>query len=318
MNKHSADNRPRVIARYNGQKPGALLIVIGGIHGNEKAGIKAIKLVKKMLDVEPVTNPDFCYQGNFVGLIGNITAGRENQRFVDHDLNRLWTPTNIRLALANKFENNSTHELKELRGLLITILEQIERYQPEEVIVLDLHTTSSDGGIFTIPSSSIKSEIIATGLHAPIIKGIIDEVEGTTLHYFNDLDVNGAEITALTFEAGQHFDPLSVNRCIAAILGCMRSIESVLPSDIENIHDQILIKYSKPLPKKCKLLYKHEIKEHDRFKMEDGYDNFQVIKKGQILAQDKNGPIYALTSGRILMPLYQDKGEDGFFIIEDL
>ena len=50
--------------------------------------------------------------------------------------------------------------------------------------------------------------------------------------------------------------------------------------------------------------------------MNEGYLNFQEVKKGEHLANDKNGPIYASEDSLILMPLYQKKGEDGFFLVK--
>jgi hypothetical protein len=38
------------------------------------------------------------------------------------------------------------------------------------------------------------------------------------------------------------------------------------------------------------------------------------VKQGQVLANDRRGPINSPESGLILMPLYQKKGDDGFFI----
>jgi succinylglutamate desuccinylase len=49
-----------------------------------------------------------------------------------------------------------------------------------------------------------------------------------------------------------------------------------------------------------------------------GFTNFQIIQEGQLLAKDKNGSIFSPMSGYLLMPLYQAKGEDGFFIAEEL
>jgi succinylglutamate desuccinylase len=48
--------------------------------------------------------------------------------------------------------------------------------------------------------------------------------------------------------------------------------------------------------------------------MNTGFENFDPVKKGQVLAVDKNGPIRAVESGLILMPLYQKLGDDGFFL----
>ena len=51
--------------------------------------------------------------------------------------------------------------------------------------------------------------------------------------------------------------------------------------------------------------------------MNPGYSNFQMVKKGDLLAEDKNGEIRAPNSGILLMPLYQKQGQEGFYIIED-
>ena len=64
------------------------------------------------------------------------------------------------------------------------------------------------------------------------------------------------------------------------------------------------------------LLYVHPIAADDDFVMHPGFKNFQPIAKGELLASDKNGEIKAKQDGRILMPLYQKQGEDGFFLIQ--
>jgi len=43
----------RIIGRYDGSEKGPMLVCIGAMHGNEPAGVRAIELVLKMLDVEP-------------------------------------------------------------------------------------------------------------------------------------------------------------------------------------------------------------------------------------------------------------------------
>lgn len=60
----------------------------------------------------------------------------------------------------------------------------------------------------------------------------------------------------------------------------------------------------------------HAIKKGDNFVMQPGYKNFQPVKKGEILATDKNGAISAQEDGLILMPLYQKQGNDGFFLVK--
>ena len=84
---------------------------------------------------------------------------------------------------------------------------------------------------------------------------------------------------------------------------------------MENIHDEVLKLFSERLPKISKLLYRHEIVDGDGFKMHKGFKNFDYVEKNTLLAEDHSGPIYAKESGRLLMPLYQDQGSEGFFII---
>jgi succinylglutamate desuccinylase len=52
--------------------------------------------------------------------------------------------------------------------------------------------------------------------------------------------------------------------------------------------------------------------------MEPGFVNFQPVDRGQLLARDGRGEIRAGESGRILMPLYQSQGRDGFFLVREV
>ncbi|HMZ25651.1 MAG TPA: succinylglutamate desuccinylase/aspartoacylase family protein, partial [Saprospiraceae bacterium] len=85
----------RVIGRYDEGVKGPLVICIGGIHGNEKAGLKAIDLMLKMLEVEHITNTNFEFKGRFLGVSGHLAAIRQNQRYIEKDLNRLWLKDKI-------------------------------------------------------------------------------------------------------------------------------------------------------------------------------------------------------------------------------
>ena len=60
--------------------------------------------------------------------------------------------------------------------------------------------------------------------------------------------------------------------------------------------------------------HREAVAPEDEFVMNPGFENFDRIKRGQVLAKNKLGVIKAIESGLILMPLYQKLGEDGFFI----
>jgi succinylglutamate desuccinylase len=303
----------RIVGSYTGQEKGPLLICLGGTHGNEPAGIQALDILFKLLELEPESNPAFRFAGRIIGLKGNLRAIEKGVRFLEKDLNRLWTPENVQRILKAPLHALQAEDL-EVRELHDLISMEIETYQPDRVILLDLHTTTAYGGIFSIATDDPESVRIAIELHAPVMKGFLEGIRGTTLHYFNEQNL-GVPTVAVCFESGQHQETLSVNRAIAAIINCMRTVGCVRAEDVENRHDALLIEYSRGLPKVSELVFTHTIQPGDRFRMVPGYQNFQEIKEGEILAHDKNGPVKASEDSLLLMPLYQKQGDDGFFLI---
>ncbi len=308
--------KERIIGSYMGHQKGPLLIVFGAMHGNEPAGVKALETMFKMLEVEPITNPDFEFCGKLVGLVGNVRAREKGVRYINRDLNRQWTEQNIARIQSSPLAELDEEDL-EIKELLEEIHHQIKTYQPEKLVFLDLHTTTAFGGIFSIPQENEESLRIAIELHAPVIQGLLKGINGTTLHYFTNENFE-PDTVAVTFESGQHNEELSINRAIAALTNCMRTIGCVQESHVENRHDSILMEYSKGLPKIAKLITIHSIQPDDQFQMVPNYKNFQYVKKGEVLAFDKNGKIEAVDDGLILMPLYQKQGDDGFFLIKTL
>ncbi|MFT5164781.1 MAG: succinylglutamate desuccinylase [Saprospiraceae bacterium] len=306
----------RVIGRYTGEKKGPLLIVFGAMHGNEPAGVEALKIMFNMLTVEPITNPQFKFRGRILGLIGNTRAEQIKERFIVKDLNRQWTKENVTRIKTAPEEMLDSEDL-EIKEILDLLEKEIASFQPTKIVVLDLHTTTAYGGIFSITTDEEESIRIALELHAPVVKGMLKGIRGTTLHYFNK-DNFKVDTVAVCFESGQHNEELSANRAIAAITNCMRTIGCVEAKHIENQHDSLLIEHSKNLPKMSELIEIHSIKSGDNFEMLPNYRNFQRIQKGECLAKNKNGKICAPTDSLILMPLYQKQGDDGFFLIKTM
>lgn len=317
--------RGHIIGAYEGEAKGPLIICLAGMHGNEPAGVEALKIIFQLLEKEPISNPAFDYKGKIIGLLGNTAAFQEQKRFMVKDLNRQWSKENIK-RLSKFHAEDLLFENRELREILDILAEQIISYQPTQIVLLDLHTTSAGGGIFSVATDDPESIRVALELHAPVITGMLRGIKGTTLHFFTKDRIadllpelpNPPEVTGVAFEAGQHNDPLSVNRCIAAIINCMRSTGSVNASDVENRHDKLLQDYSKDLPKIATLIKVHSIGLLDEFKMQPGYKNFQPVKKNELLANDRHGPIRAPENGLVLMPLYQPQGSDGFFLIKPI
>jgi succinylglutamate desuccinylase len=284
------------------------------MHGNEPAGIRALKTVFELLEREQEIRPEFRFHGRLVGLVGNMAACQRGVRFIGKDLNRQWDPAHVDALRSRPAGVSLEPEDTELLDLLSEIEREMDSMPESPVVLLDLHTTSASGGIFAVATDDPESLRIAKGLHVPVITGMLRGLRGTTLHFFSRRRF-GRPLASAAFEAGQHGDPLSVNRTISAVINCMRSIGNVRPEDVETRHDELLRRYARALPTVAELVYSHRIAPGDAFVMQPGYRNFQAVEAGEWLATDRNGPVRAPAAGLVLMPLYQPQGCDGFFLV---
>ena len=309
-------NLSRKIGERVYDQKGPLLLVICQIHGNEPAGSYAMERLFKMIDQEWELNPDFQFRGKLVGLRGNLAAIQHRRRYMEHDLNRMWKKE-ILDAIDRGESLPWPIEVAECMALNEAIRTEIATYEPAELILLDLHTTTAKGGIFTIPTKDPRSQLLAQFLHAPIVHGLAEGLEGTLAAYAST-DPWGMSTYSLIFEAGQHDDPISIEHSISALVHTLRGLGMVDEKDVEHFHAERLNAGSNGLPKETRLLYRHRIQEEDNFHMLPGFSNFMEIEKGQLLAYDKEGPITAPHDSLMLMPLYQNQGEDGFFLLEEV
>ena len=78
-----------------------------------------------------------------------------------------------------------------------------------------------------------------------------------------------------------------------------------------------LVAATNGLPPVLELRYRHPVTPDDAFEMLPGFRSFQPIVSGQVLARDRNGDVQSPEGGRLLLPLYQAQGEDGFFLVRE-
>ena len=292
----------RILGRAEGVKKSPTVIAIGGIHGNERAGINALLKVFKTLDDENIP-----LKGNFYGIAGNINAISENIRFKNVDLNRIWTKKEI---LKLYLENDLEIESKEQHEIYI-VIKDILKKEKGPFYFLDLHTTSADTQPFITISDSLNNRKYSSNFSIPTILGIEEYLDGPLLTYINEFGH-----IALGFEAGQHDSEVSVDNCVAFLWLALVAAKCV---DKKDVKKYTFYKNSLSLFNEnqdfYKIDYKYTIKPFENFKMVKGYSNFQEIVKHELLAYSNESEIDAIQKGKIFMPLYQKKGDDGFFII---
>ena len=64
--------------------PGPHVVIVGGTHGNEPGGVKAIVELHRAFESGKVS----LNQGKISFLLGNPNAYEKDVRYIDHDLNR--------------------------------------------------------------------------------------------------------------------------------------------------------------------------------------------------------------------------------------
>ena len=303
----------RIIGHYRGREAGPLVVAIGGIHGNEPAGVHALERLFDLLAEEPLINPGFTFRGELLALRGNVAALAAGVRYVDTDLNRIWRP------LRGGEGERTNSEDRELYEIITAVELAVEEAPLSELVLLDLHTTTADGGIFAVTGDDAASLSLAAELVVPVIKGMTAGVRGTTLQYFRGGHFTDLPVRAISFEAGGHDDPVSVDRALAATVNLLRALGCVREEDVSTYHDELLRKSTARLPKLTELAYVHRIRPDggDGFRMRPGYRNFQAVRGGEVVADDHDGPVTVPTAGYLLMPLYQRQGDEGFFVVRD-
>lgn len=293
----------RIIGRYRGTRPGPLVICVGGMHGNEPAGVVACRRVLAALEGR---RPAF--RGEWLALAGNIPALYRQRRFVDEDLNRIWLADRIRKRAAG-FLRNSV-EAREQDELLSEIEAALARGGAGTYFV-DLHTTSAMGSSFCVFADTLRNRRLARNLPGPLVLGLEEHLEGTLLNYVNDLGH-----VAVGFEAGQHASPESVDRHELAIWKTLSFAGCLSPRQVAMYTGSPAS--FQPGPRVVEIRYRHGVEPDDGFVMEPGFRNLQPVESGRLMARDRSGPIRARSVGRVLMPLYQSQGSDGFFIVGDV
>ena len=298
---------PRVLGTYGNHTDGPLVICIGGIHGNEPAGVVAAQRVLRWLHTH---QPSF--RGELIALTGNRAALLQSCRYLARDLNRMWSQERITAFRQGSGQTSIDPEDEEQRELLIAIDEVLARRRGP-VIFLDLHTTSAAGIPFTVIADTLLNRQLARSLPAPVILGLEEHLDATTLNYMNDCGY-----IAVGFEGGQNEASTSVEHHELALWTTLITAGCLRRADVPHVHGlyEKLSQQTKTVPPILEIRYRHAVRPEDQFVMEPGFENFQKIARGQLLARDRHGEIRAKESGYILMPLYQSQGTDGFFLVQ--
>jgi succinylglutamate desuccinylase len=280
------------LGRLCGERPGPTLILIGGMHGNEPAGVAACQRVLTEIDERAMAGEVVAFRGNPAALV----AGR---RFLARDMNRQWTPE--RLAAARAIEDDEAAALIALAEAIDGVLSRARG----PVFALDLHTTSAEGIPFAIAGGAAADRAFARQVPLPVIVGLQESLGGTLTEH---LVARGC--VALAVEGGQNQSAAAVAHLEAVVVVGLAAAGMVELADLEAAR-RLLSLARGDLPAFIEVAMRHPV--GPGFRMEPGFANIARVSAGTLLARDDSGEIRAPFDGLVLMPLYQAQGSDGFF-----
>ncbi|HHG83116.1 MAG TPA: hypothetical protein ENJ82_00075 [Bacteroidetes bacterium] len=307
LEKIETSEYKRVIGRIRGQEAGPTVLAIGGMHGNEPSGVLALQQIISRLEVHKSH-----FKGEFIALTGNIRALEMGRRFIDQDLNRMWK---LQSDLATLAATPDCYEAKEMQELQ-TIVDEAIATRRGPLVFLDLHTTSAESPPFLLIGDTMRNRRFVRDLQLPVILGLEEQLNGPFLSYLNTLGH-----ISMAFEAGQHDADVSIENHFSLLwlifvkAGCLNAED--IPDFAAN-REWIASCTDSALKNFFEVRHRQVIREDEHFKMLPGYHNFQEIKAFEFLANNRHGKVRSPEKGRIFMPLYQEQGDDGFFVVRPI
>jgi predicted deacylase len=256
------------VVRFVGENPGPSLAILGGIHGNEPCGVRALEKLEAFL----VSGELKVKSGSLTLIRGNIEALQVNKRFITQNLNRLFKKNN---GLGPCYELLRAEQLKPLLRAADYILDIHSTSQPSPPFIL-----CEEPDTEFARSLNIRWIVLGWAALDPSLDG--DTCTWAARH--------GRK--AVTLECGQHEDPSASGVAIAAairVLSCLGMIES------PHRH------FDGAAPTVLQLYHAHILRDGG-FVYSRKYQGFDVVHAGECIGTDASGAYSAPQAGHIVLP----------------
>ncbi|HTK04828.1 MAG TPA: succinylglutamate desuccinylase/aspartoacylase family protein [Candidatus Eisenbacteria bacterium] len=279
------------IWRIEGRKPGPHLLVLGGVHGNERTGIQAVRWLLERFGVKG----ERLAEGTLTVALGNPEAVRRNTRgsAPHRDLNRCFK--------ADLLAAPKTYEEKRA-AILATFIAEAD-------VLVDLHAVNTPSKPFVVATEA-DPQRLELGAAFPCDTYVVapDEIiAGSTDGWIGKCGGYG-----IGYESGHMKDLTRMAEVKAGIdrimrkLGLMRGHRGLTPVS------QSVIAIEEPL-----------ILEGESFTYaaDRGKTSFEPVAKGDILGLMDGKPLKAPFSGLLLFPkpkrLHKPGSPVGFLAVEE-
>lgn len=307
----NSNDSGRVLGSAHGSRAGSTIVFVAGLHGNETEGVEALSQVMTAFE-SLAESGGIKLHGDLYAVIGNKAAFKANQRFIDEDLNRIWTMERLdRVNRSDTFGCSEDRELKEL----MNCFEQIISKARGPVVFVNLHATSARSVPHIVINDRLKNRKLSFRYPVPVILGIDSFVAGTMHSFLNEMGHQ-----AIGFEGGQIGQRQTFDNTLSFVWMTLVMNGLVHKNDIpdyDNMHRRLLIA-SQGVHDVFEVTTRHIIGTEEEFKMVPGYSNFQKISKGQYLADSNNSTVLSRDSGFVFLPRYDEQSNTGFFILRSV
>lgn len=237
------------------------------IHGNEIGGIEVFLTLLQEIRLKKITP-----KSRLRMILGNVDAFYEDQRFLQTDMNRSFG-----------LKNHASAE--ELRA------REIEEYFRKTDVLVDIHQTigptSTPFFIFETEERSLK---LARHLHPtiPIVTNSLErEFHGKTSTAFT-ISQGGMAVTLETGQKAIDEKQISLGLAIA-----MKAVETDFEEPLPDVSLGNAFTFSQIINN-----------PGGNLELTKTYQNFDPVKKGEVLARNHEAEIRALVDGVILFPKY--------------
>lgn len=301
----------RIIGEFHGDEDGPVLVFFGGVHGNEPAGV--IALMRVMEELKSL-NPKI--KGSIYAIAGNLNALSKGVRYDKVDLNRIWTKEQVRKLKSNDFNADELNADVKEQLELFELGESIFEKHAHQVYCIDMHTTSAETVPFITMNDTLINRRFSNKFPVPVVLGIEEYLNGPLLNWIIEIGY-----PCIAFESGTHHAESSIDNHESFVWLSLVYGGLIDYSVLSNYYEH-LVRLGDANPEQHKVFeiwFKKHIQKEEEFSMKPGYFNFRKLHKGEAIAESSNeGEIKVDADCRIFMPLYQGKGEDGYFLVRQV
>ncbi len=265
-----------------GGKPGPISVIMAGVHGNEPCGVKAVDKILSILKQKII-------KGKVIFLLGNPLALKEEKRFVDANLNRMFKSI-------PKYDEKFSYEYHRAK-FLMSVLDQADA-------LLDLHSTRNPSKPYAfVERLNQGNKLVLSNLPVEISKVVFaanDFHPGCSEGYMYQ---NGK--IGICVECGQHEDPSSVRVAETSILTFLNSRGHFIGEPKLKDYAREFFCFSE--------IYFTKV----NFTPKKVFPDFTYVKKGTIIGIDGNEKVKAQKNSYVLFVVAHNEPNKEAFVLAD-